>query len=37
MKMRSDKRPALREGEEVRLTFDAADAHVFDAETGLRL
>jgi ABC-type sugar transport system ATPase subunit len=37
MKMRSDKRPALREGEEVRLTFDAADAHLFDAESGLRL
>ena len=37
LRMRSDKRPALSEGETVRLAFDPADAHLFDSETGLRL
>jgi ABC-type sugar transport system ATPase subunit len=37
LRMRSDKRPALREGDTVRLAFDPADAHLFDSGTGLRL
>ena len=37
LRMRSDRRPALSEGETVRLAFDPADAHLFDSGTGLRL
>jgi ABC-type sugar transport system ATPase subunit len=36
VKMRTDRRPAAREGDAVHLAFDAAAVHVFDAASGLR-
>jgi ABC-type sugar transport system ATPase subunit len=37
VKMRTDQRPGLREGESVHLSFAPEDAHLFAPETGLRL
>ncbi len=37
LKMRTDRRPHLREGETVRLSFRTEDAHLFDRATGLRI
>jgi ABC-type sugar transport system ATPase subunit len=36
VKMRTEGRPAVTEGEQVRIAFDAAALHVFDPATGLR-
>jgi multiple sugar transport system ATP-binding protein len=37
VKVRTDKPPTLAEGESVGLAFDAADIHLFDEATGMRL
>jgi multiple sugar transport system ATP-binding protein len=37
VKVRMDKRPTVAEGESVGLAFDAADVHLFDDATGMRL
>ena len=37
LKMKNDQPPAVREGERVALSFDAAAAHLFDAGSGQRL
>jgi multiple sugar transport system ATP-binding protein len=37
VKLRTDRPPQLSEAQEVRLSFDAADAHLFDEATGRRL
>ena len=37
VKMRTDQKPGLREGESVRLSFAPEDAHLFAPDTGLRL
>src|SRR5689334_14565434 len=37
LKMRTDARTRVAEGEQVRIDFDPADAHLFDAATGRRL
>ena len=37
LKMRTDARTRVAEGEQVRIDFDPADAHLFDATTGRRL
>jgi ABC-type sugar transport system ATPase subunit len=36
LKMRSEGRPAVKEGDSVHVAFDAAALHVFDAASGLR-
>jgi len=37
VKMRSEARPAAREGDTVRIVFAAHDVHLFDPGTGARL
>jgi multiple sugar transport system ATP-binding protein len=37
VKLRTDRPPPLSEGQEVRLSFDPADAHLFDEATGRRI
>jgi multiple sugar transport system ATP-binding protein len=37
VKLRMDRPPQLAEGQDVRLSFDVADAHLFDETTGRRL
>jgi multiple sugar transport system ATP-binding protein len=37
VKVRTDKPPTLAEGESIGLAFDAADIHLFDEATGMRL
>ena len=37
VRLRTDRPPQLAEGQVVRLSFDAADAHLFDETTGRRL
>jgi multiple sugar transport system ATP-binding protein len=36
VKMRTDRRPAVREGDAVHFAFDPADLHVFDPTSGMR-